>query len=103
MAPLRGTDIGLHDLNLVAKYVASKYDTVAPNESKNVFEINIVVRDGDFEIWPYYTIVSLMFAFLALFVTTIYLFCDKVRQAKNLEREYHPQAIPIPIDKRKLK
>ena len=89
--PVDDTLVGLHDLAMTATISSSKYDANWSDSVRDIFTLEIILqRNAEIEEWAMKTIMGLLWAILVLVVSTVYLFCDKYRAAKNLKRKYNP-------------
>ena len=89
--PVDNTLVGLHDLAMAATITSSKYDANwSSGSARNIFTLEIILqRNAEIEEWSMRIIMGLVWAILVLVVSTVYLFCDKYRAAKNLKRKYN--------------
>ena len=88
--PLDNTLVGLHDLAMTATISSSKYDINWSDSVVDIFTLEIILqRNAEIEEWSMRIIMGLVWAILVLVVSTVYLFCDKYRAAKNLKRKYN--------------
>ena len=102
--PLATTQVGIHTLGMTATIGSSEYDTDWSDPVREIFNIDVIIqRNAEIEEWAMRTIMALLWAILVLVITTVYLFCDKRRAAKNAKRKYNPQAIAQPIDEKDMK
>ena len=92
--PAEDTQVGIHSLGMSATIASSKYDTGWSYPTRNIFSIDVIIqRNAEIEDWAMKAIMALLWAILVLVVSTVYLFCDKTRAARNAKRKYNPQAI----------
>ena len=88
--PVDNTLVGLHDLAMTATISYSHYDLHYIRSSQDLFTLEIILqRNAEIEEWSMRIIMGLVWAILVLVVSTVYLFCDKYRAAKNLKRKYN--------------
>ena len=88
--PVDNTLVGLHDLAMTATISSSKYDINWSDSVVDIFTLEIILqRNAEIEEWSMRIIMGLVWAILVLVVSTVYLFCDKYRVAKNLKRKYN--------------
>ena len=88
--PLDNTLVGLHDLAMTATISSAKYDMNWSDSVVDIFTLEIILqRNAEIEEWSMRIIMGLVWAILVLVVSTVYLFCDKYRAAKNLKRKYN--------------
>ena len=88
--PVDNTLVGLHDLAMTATISSSKYDMNWSDSVVDIFTLEIILqRNAEIEEWSMRIIMGLVWAILVLVVSTVYLFCDKYRAAKNLKRKYN--------------
>ena len=88
--PVDNTLVGLHDLAMTATISSSKYDINWSDSVVDIFTLEIILqRNAEIEEWSMRIIMGLVWAILVLVVSTVYLFCDKYRAAKNLKRKYN--------------